>query len=317
MKLRYGSVAQKSGHYESVYLTLVHPTEPQALWVRTTIQKKPNQVATGALWVTWFGPNGVRAAKLNDLPVSGEDRLVCGPAAQGPSASRGSIHLDSLSAEWDLTLTPRSVPFEHLRPRFLYRSPLPRTKATSPLPDLDVSGALAIDGHPVDLTGWTGMLGHNWGTEHAARWVWLRVSGLGEDEDGWLDAVLGRVKVGPTLAPWTAFGALAINGQIHRLGGLGRKTEVETAEGGATIHLSGSGLRATVVAAVNLDETVGWEYADPAGHLHQVVNSSVATMSVEIERHRGSQYLTPTRHGVIEIGGDHRAFDVPIQPFRD
>ena len=138
----------------------------------------------------------------------GPDRLTCGPAAQGPDGSRGAIGLDGLSAEWDLAFAARSEPLEHLRPAFLYGAALPKTKATSPAPDVDVSGSLVVDGSTVDLAGWTGMVGHNWGSQHAARWVWLRVCGLGDDGTGWLDAVLGRVQVGPVLAPWKAFGAL-------------------------------------------------------------------------------------------------------------
>ena len=43
------------------------------------------------------------------------------------------------------------------------------------------------------------MIGHNWGAEHAERWIWLH----GVFEQGaWLDKALGRVKVGPVLTPW-------------------------------------------------------------------------------------------------------------------
>ena len=34
------------------------------------------------------------------------------------------------------------------------------------------------------------MVGHNWGAEHAERWIWLH--GLTEDGD-WLDAAIGKV----------------------------------------------------------------------------------------------------------------------------
>ena len=209
MRLRYPDVPLKAGHYESVYAVLVHPDEPRALWVRTTVKKRPGEEPTGAVWVTWFDESGVRAGKLDAQPLEpGSDRLTCGPAAQGPSGSRGAIGLDGLSAEWDLAFEARSKPLEHLRPAFLYGAALPKTKATSPAPDVDVSGSLVVDGSTVDLAGWTGMIGHNWGSQHAARWVWLRVCGLGDDGAGWLDAVLGRVQVGPVLAPWKAFGAL-------------------------------------------------------------------------------------------------------------
>ena len=81
MKVRCPGVANARPHYESVYCTLVHPMEPEALWVRTTVQKRPGKEPTGALWATWFSPTvGVRATKINDLPVSPSGHgLSCGP----------------------------------------------------------------------------------------------------------------------------------------------------------------------------------------------------------------------------------------------
>ena len=319
MKVRFPDVANARPHYESVYCTLVHPTEPEALWVRTTVQKRPGKEPTGALWATWFSPTGVRATKINDLPVSPSGHgLSCGPASQGPTGTRGSVESDQLSARWDLAFVPRTHSLEHLHYAVLYRAPLPRTKATSPVPDLDVNGTLVVNNKPVDLTGWTGMLGHNWGTEHAARWIWLRASGLGDDGTGWLDAVLGRVRVGPVLAPWTSFGALELDGTRHHLGGLlARGTSVALSDNGATIGLTGSGLSVRIRADVSLAATVGWEYSDPAGHRHEVVNSSVAEISLAVDRGRSRDAFQPIRRGVLEIGGDRRALDVPLQAYRD
>jgi hypothetical protein len=319
MDLQFPDVRHSRPHYESVYCALAHPTEPEALWIRTTVQKRPGEAPTGALWVTWFSEQGVRAGKLNELPVRpGGHGIVCGPATQGPDGSRGDLQVDGLSAHWDVTFASRTRELRHLHPDLLYRAPLPRTKSTSPLPDLDLSGSLVINDRHVDLTGWTGMLGHNWGTEHAAQWMWLRASALGDDGTGWLDAVLGRVRVGPVLTSWTAFGAIELDGTRHPLGGLlSRGTAVTIADDGASIALAGRGIAVEVQARVSPDETVGWEYSDPAGHRHEVVNSSVAAMSVVVDRADHREAFAPVRRGVLEIGGDHRAFDVPLQPYAD
>jgi hypothetical protein len=317
MRLRYPDVALPDPHYESVYAVLAHPTEPRALWVRTTVAKRPGRVATGALWVTWFGPDGVRAGKRGDLPVTpGGHGIVVGDATQGLAGSSGS--LDLVDARWDVRFEPRGGPLEHLTPTLLYRAPLPRTKATSPLPDLVASGTLTVAGADVDLTGWTGMLGHNWGTEHAARWIWLRAAGLGDDETGWLDAILGRVRIGGRLTPWSAFGTLCLDGRRHRLGGLlNRGTGVKLRPEGADVTLTGRGVRVVTRARVLPEGTVGWEYRDPAGHRHEVVNSSVARTALEITGGGRRVHLAPERRGVLEVGGDERAFDVPLQPFPD
>jgi hypothetical protein len=319
VRLQFPDIGADRGLYESVYAVLVHPDQPRALWLRTTVQKRPGQAAKGALWVTWFDEAGVRAGKLSGLPaVPVGEGLECGPARQGPDGTRGAIDLDSLTATWDVSFTRRAEPLEHLAPAVLYRAPLPRTKATSPVPDLAAGGDLVVDGTAVDLTGWTGMLGHTWGTEHAARWIWLRAGGLGEDGSGWLDAVLARLRVGPALTPWTGFGALTLDGERHRLSGLiSRGTRVELLPDGARVSLTGGGVRVTCRATVPLAGTVGWEYADPGGHRHEVVNCSVATTSLDVERAGQRVELRPTRRGVLEVGGDTRAFDVPLQPFAD
>jgi hypothetical protein len=318
MRIRYPDEPLKAGHYESVYAALVHPHSPRALWVRTTVKKRPGEQPTGAVWVTWFDEDGTRAGKLDGLPLEVSDRLACGPAAQGPDGSRGEIGVDGFSAAWDLSFATRGEPLEHLSPAFLYGAPVPRTKPTSPAPDLDVTGTLVVDGSSVDLTGWTGMVGHNWGSEHAAQWVWLRVCGLGDDGTGWLDAVLGRVQVGPVLLPWKAFGALELDGARHHLGGLLRRgTDVEVRTDGARIHLVGPTARIDVTATVPLASTVGWEYADPSGHRHEVVNCSVAAMHLEAEINGRRTSYAPVRRGVLELGADAKQLDVPLQPFAD
>ena len=319
MRLRYLEAAPADPHYESIYSLLTHPSEPQALWIRTTVRQAPRGPTTGALWVTWSGVDGVRAGKLVDLLVApGGHAIRVGPVTQGPGGSSGSIGLPCLAARWDITFAPRAAPLEHLTPTALYATPFPRTKATSPIPDLDVTGTLVIDGARIDLTGWTGMLGQNWGSQHAARWVWIRAGALGAHGDGWLDVVLGRVRVGPVLTPWTGFGALSLDGGIHRLGGLlNRRAAVELRADGADVTLAGNGLRVMVRAVVDLPRTVAWEYADPDGRRHEVVNSSVARMTLLVDHDGRIAELTPRQRGVLEVGGDRRALDVPLQPFHD
>jgi hypothetical protein len=320
LKLRFPDVARGASHYESVYVVLTHPTRPQAAWIRTTVKHQPGGAVTGALWLTWFSEAGVRAGKLDDLPVHpGGLGVVVGDASQGPGGTRGRLAVAGLAATWEVEFISRAPSLEHLSPGWLYRSPVPRTKATSPVPDFEARGALVIDGTEIIVDGWTGMVGHNWGTEHADTWCWLRAGGLGPDGDGWLDAVLARVRVGPVRSPWTGFGVLAgADGRRERLGGLIRRgASVGIRPDGAEVVLTGAHLRVTTRATISLPTTVGWMYADPAGGVHEVVNSSVAAMSVDVERDGHSRQWTPQCRGVVEIGASRRAWEVPLQPFAD
>ena len=106
------------------------------------------------------------------------------------------------------------LPFERL-----YRSRLPRTKLLSPYPASHFDGEVVIGGDRVELAGWPGMVGHNWGAEHAERWIWLQGSDLGGRTGDYIDVALGRVKVGRWTTPWVANGQIVLDGEPLRIGG--------------------------------------------------------------------------------------------------
>ena len=82
-------------------------------------------------------------------------------------------------ASWALQLEPLDAELRHQPYGWLYRSPLPRTKSTSPYPTMRVSGSVVMGGRELTVDGWRGMLGHNWGAEHAPLDVaaWRRLHG--------------------------------------------------------------------------------------------------------------------------------------------
>ena len=55
------------------------------------------------------------------------------------------------------------------------------------------------------------MIGHNWGAEHAERWVWIQANEL-RGGDGYFDAAVGRIKVGPLMTPWVGNAMLRLDG---------------------------------------------------------------------------------------------------------
>ena len=76
-------------------------------------------------------------------------------------------------ARWSLRFTSEEPELRHFKQAWLYKSPLPRTKLTSPMPAASFDGTIELPGRTLQLDGWRGMVGHNWGAEHAARWIWL------------------------------------------------------------------------------------------------------------------------------------------------
>ncbi len=99
---------------------------------------------------------------------------------------------------------------------------MPRTKFVAPYPDARFDGRLEIDGETIELSGWPGMIGHNWGSEHAERWVWLEGTGFEGADGTYFDAGAARIKLGSWTTPWIPSGMLMLDGEAHRLGGFGK-----------------------------------------------------------------------------------------------
>ena len=183
----------------------------------------------------------------------------------------------------------------------MYRAPIPRTKAECPYPDARFDGEIEVAGRTIAVDGWRGMVGHNWGSEHAERWIWA--SGTLFDCGAWFDATLGRIKLGPLTTPWVANGALTIDGVRHRLGGPGRRTEVSERPDGAEFAIAGKGVRVRGSVGAERKDFVGWVYADPDGPEHNTVNCSIASMTLTVERDGREPVELRTGHGAAyELG---------------
>jgi len=196
---------------------------------------------------------------------------------------------------------------------------VPRTKLLSPAPAARFDGHVEAGGRQLELSGWRGMIGHNWGSQHAERWVWLH--GLGFDGAGdatWLDAALGRVKLGPLTTPWVGNGALSLDGERLALGGPGRKVDVHERPDSCDFLLSGKGVRVRGSVSAPRERFVGWVYADPDGSEHNTLNCSIADMRLAVEREGGPPLTLSLAGGAAyEFGMRERDHGMEIEPFGD
>lgn len=323
-KARFPDVAPKAGHYESFYLKACHPSEPLGIWIRYTVHKQPGAAAQGSLWFTLFdsASGAPRAVKqtLTDVGVSPGEFIHVGESAFAPGAAGGIAEGEGRRASWELEFESDVEPFHHLPRDWMYRAAIPRTKLLSPYPDARFSGRAEIDGREVEIDGWRGMVGHNWGTQHAERWIWMHGSGFEEDGEAWLDAGLGRIKVGPMTTPWIANAVLFLDDQRLRLGGPGRarRTEVHEEPDHCDFVLPGDDLTVQGSVRAGREAFVGWIYADPDGSEHQTVNCSVSDMRLTVSRPgREPVTLTVTGGAAYELGMRERDHGMAIQPFPD
>ena len=320
---RFPHVPAGAGHYESFYLKAGHPSDPLAIWIRYTVHKHPNAAPKGSLWFTLFdgSADGPRASKvtLPEAHVGEGDWIAIGDSRFAEGEVTGSACSERLDADWRLRFQGAEPPLLHLPSERLYDTGLPRTKTCSPLPAARFDGSVTVAGHELAVRDWPGVVGHNWGAEHAERWIWLHGLGFERETDAsWLDLIVGRVRIGPVTTPWLASGALSLDGRRHRLGGLRRRAKVRAVAAGCDFTLSGDGVRVRGRVRTELKDVVGWLYADPGGAEHQATNCSIADMSLTVERSDGPRReLRLAGGGSYELGRRERDPSVPVQPFPD
>jgi hypothetical protein len=298
-------------HYESYYLRAVDPDAPRGAWIRNTVLRRSGAAPAGSLWCTvWDAAAGppVAVKETPALAVAGDWLEIAG-ARFGPAAVSGRASAGPLSAAWDLTVTDAAPPLRHLPHPGLYRAPLPRTKLESPAPAARLSGTVEANGRRLELDGWPGMIGHNWGAQHAERWLWLHGIGFEGAPDAWLDVAIGRVRIGRATTPWVANGALHVGGRRHVLGGLRTRAEVDARPGAATVTLGDVRIR----VSAPLDQTIAWVYADPPGGEHHSANCSIAAIEVEL----GGRRLATAHGGVYELGMREHDHGLRVAPFPD
>jgi hypothetical protein len=299
--------AVSDGRYESHYLRAVDPARPRGAWIRHTTHQRPGEAPTGALWCTvWDLDAGAPYAVKESLP------------APPPAGFRASASAIGRSAAWELEAAGDAPRLRHLPREWMYRAPLPRTKLESPRPDAVFTGWIETDGRRTEVAGWRGMVGHNWGSEHAERWVWLHAVGFEEAPGAWLDVALGRVRVGRALTPWLANGALCVDGRRYRLGRLTRRPRVDARPGAFEGEIGGAGADVRVVVAAPEGQTVAFRYADPGGGEHVAMNCSIAELRLRVDRPgRPALELATAFGGAYELGVRGAVEGVAVEPFPD
>jgi hypothetical protein len=323
---RFVGVAPGAGHYESFYLKATHPSGGRGAWIRHTVHKRPGEEPTAAIWFTLFDADspGPRATKASfgaaELSAPPGAYIRIDGAVLEPGRATGGIETPELRVSWDLEFDDPGEPFHHLPYARLYETALPRTKFLSPYPRALFRGELKVDDELIEVASWPGMIGHNWGAEHAERWVWIQGSALNGDEGSYLDMAAGRIKIGPLTTPWIANGMLRIDGVEHRLGGFDRvlSTKLDEDPTGCRFEISGKDIRLRGRVSSEARNFVAWVYADPKGPEHNTLNCSISDLTLEVEQPgREPRRIELAGAAAYEIGMRSTDHGIPVQPFPD
>lgn len=250
------------------------------------------------------------------LGVPADGWIAVGKAVLGPGTAEGTCG----QASWSLRYRSDQDDLSHLPHPLLYWAPLPRTKLSSPAPLADFEGTFQLGERKIALDGWHGMVGHNWGSEHAARWIWLHGLDFQDAPGAWLDLAIGRIAVAGRLSPWVANGAICVDGHRMRLGGLFRRgLSVAERPERCSLHLAGpAGVSVEAHVQAPPDAIAGWRYSDPEGGEHDVANCSIASLRLVLRRdERPAQTLVSPHGAAYELGMREHDHGIPIAPFAD
>jgi hypothetical protein len=299
--------------YESWFVSARDPVSPRALWIRHTRLRSGAGPESAALWCTVADPG------LGEQPVVVKQVFGAFPpgAAAGPGQFRGTAAMAGQNARWDLAITSGQPAVRPLRPAVLYRAPLPRTKLEASVPDGLVAGLLEVDGRRIEVNQWRGTIGHNWGTEHADRWVWLHAAGFAAAPQAWLELALARIKVGPARSPWTAIGAVSFGGDLVLLGGLGRRPQVSANPGRLTARIPAPAGRLYLTVSTADDHAVVVAYADPRGGTRLVRHAALATVKLSFRSRAHGELAVSGTCGAYEYGTSQHLPGITPQPLPD
>jgi hypothetical protein len=325
---RFPTFGSDGGGYESWFLRAADPLGGRAIWIRNTVHKSPGGPSIGSLWLTYFDGDGgppvacKQSFEPADLlaPTDG-DYVHVGGARIGPGVAQGSITtVDGEKASWDITFDTINPPAPGLLNDAMYGWPVPRAKPVSIHPDTTLAGTVTVGGRAIQVDGWRGCIGHNWGPEHTPEWVWMQTSRFTGAPGAWFDGSLGRVKVGPVLTPWLGSAWLALDGTRHRLGTAltMHATRMAVASDGCRFTLRGSGISVEGHVQAPPPQSIAWWYSDPSDSGRHVVHCSIATLTLEVKLGRSPGRTLVAQSGAgYEHGSSRTPVGVPEAGFPD
>jgi hypothetical protein len=320
--LRYAS-ADTAGHVESYFLRANHPTERRAIWLKATIlapHRRPT-AATADVWCIVFDEQGATPrtwAARATVPLSratfsgavGADldvRLADATFRFGPAgAATGALdHAADGPCRWDLRWQPTPGPLAAPLSIFPYDAmvdgPFPKSKLLTPYPALTFDGTIDVFGATLDVRGWHGMQGHNWGKEHAFEYAWGQC--LFPDASGaphcMVEGFTSRIRLAGRPTP--RLSALIVR-RGHRRYRFNRvfdfwRQDAEIEDLAWSLRLSGPDGDAHLQMVAEAERMVCLGYKNPDGRMSFCLNSKLARVNLRVNPVNEEAFECASEHG--------------------
>ena len=305
--------ARSSGHVESYFLKANSLDGARALWVKATIyaSKARPEHAVAEAWAIFFERDGAHVAVKRSIPfaqaVFSKEHLSVEIGSHlriDEEGARGSIEYGGHTVALDLRMRGEQAPIL-LFPSTMVRGRFPKQKLVTPRPDLVFEGTVTVDGKPVDVRGWRGMQGHNWGRGHSDFYAWGHCNLWDRtDDDLVLEAASARVKVGPVMTPLVTLVCLRHRGVRYDFTGPVQMVRNRGEVTGRRWHFAAHDGAVRVEADVSAQSSdfVGLYYPNPDGQMTYCLNTKIGTARVRLEVPGRGAMDWITRAAAFEIG---------------
>ncbi len=295
----------RRGHVESYFLRLNDPLRPRALWLKQTILSPLEGPPVAESWLVWFDREAVIAERTGvpwaqahfDPPHLKTSALRVTLGAEGEALRE--VAPVPFSLTWRASTSPAAAPMDLFPYRFLRTGPFPRSKLNTPHPWLLFDGRVELPGgEVVEVCGWHGMQGHNWGREHAAEYAWGQC--VFPEDETMVEGFTGRARLpGNRLTP--RLSALVVRRgartyrfdrlfdpwrQVARLDDSRWEVVLRSADGEARLVMD-SGDRPQACLG----------YRNPDGELRYCFNSKLAKTWLAVCPSDGARFVCESDHG--------------------
>lgn len=305
-----------AGHVESYFLRANAPDRKLAFWLKATVFAPRADSAIAELWCIVFdAENGRYWSEKRTVPFElarfdGDPMSIEIAGAQFLLAPdgyvRGSIEGEGGPCRWDLNWQADDGPLGErlciLPSEKMIDGSFPRSTPLTPFPSLTMDGTIEVWGETLQIEGWQGMQGHNWGDEHAWEYAWGQCPFM--DDAGepfcWAEGFSARTRIAGRVTP--IISALVVRRhdrqyRFDRLVDLWRqKATIDLDNYRWKLQLRGPDGEAALSMVAEPDEMVCLGYHNPDGRLSYCLNSKLARVDLRVN---------PINEASFECSNDH------------
>lgn len=308
---------EADGHVESYFLRGNATDRRLAIWLKATVFSPRPDSAVAELWCIVFDAENERHwAEKRTVPFqhaefSGEPMRI--EIADGSfeladqGIARGQIEGEGGACRWDLSWDRREGPLGErlciLPSEKMVDGSFPRSTPLTPFPTFEMSGSIEVWDETIDVDGWKGMQGHNWGDEHAWEYAWGHCPFLDDQNEPfcWVEGFSARTRIAGRPSP--VISALVIRRgdetyRFDRLVDLWRQNaDIDLENYRWRLDLHGPDGKASVVMDADPDQMVCLGYHNPDGRLSYCLNSKLARVDLRVNPTNEAAFECTSEHG--------------------